>query len=247
MTAIRRKRDDDSTFQSNSQCSGSLANMDASQSSMVALDAASTVDGTEASLPRRHRKRRRTNNIVDQLQLINISNGEAGVPNQILEQAVADDNSQTLTSSSGSENDEEDDGSQILPPSDLEVAHRVAMRELVFGKPPAPPPSDPVDRKIESLVRTSLENVKGGQHPLAVFEANPITESQDDMTIEPVYTRPSDPGFFDSFPTAAAAAAADASRMPAPPPLPNHHPPLRKRSNSLPEGLMDDSAPMELC
>lgn len=227
--------------------------MDASQSSMVALDA-STI-GTDISLPRRRRKRRRT--IIDQLQHINISNGEVGVPNQILERAVAagDDNSQTLTSSSGESDDEgggRDDRSQIIPPSDVEIAQRTTMRELVFGRRPDPASLDPVERKIQALVRQSLEAVKGGQHPLAVFEPNAISESQDDMTIEPVYTRPSDPGFFNAFPTAgvasiaASASSATAGRtmMPAPPQLP----PQRKRSNSLPAGLMDDleAAPMEM-
>jgi hypothetical protein len=247
MTAIRRKRDDDSTFQSNSQCSGSLANMDASQSSMVALDA-STI-GTDSSLPRRRRKRRRTT-IVDALRQIDISNGERGVPNQILEHAVQDDNSQTLTSSESE--GEDDDNSQILPPSDAEVAQRIAMRELVFGRPLVPAPPDPVDRKLQALVRKSVENVKEGQHPFALEAANPITESQDDMAIEPVYTRPSDPHFFDMIPGAAASFAsatpaasvtvAGDTGMPAPMPF------LRKRSDSLPEGLMDDleDAPMEV-
>jgi hypothetical protein len=240
MAAIRRKRDDDSTFQSNSICSGSLANMDASQSSMVALDA-STIN-TDTSHPRRRRKRRRTS-IVDALRQIDISNGERGVPNQILEQAVLDeDNSQTLTSSESE--DEEDYKSQILPPSDAEVAQRVAMREFVFGRPMEPVPPDPMARKLQSLVRQSVENVKDGQHPFVLEAANPITVSQDDMTIDPVYTRSSDPGFFDLFPGAAAdfAFAAAAPGMPAPLPLP------RKRSDSLPEGLMDDleDAPMEV-
>ena len=61
------------TFQSN--CSL----LDASQSSMVALDA-STI-ATDSTMPRRRRKRRRTT-IVDQLRHIDISTSE-GVPNQI--------------------------------------------------------------------------------------------------------------------------------------------------------------------
>ncbi len=267
MMAVRRKRDDDSTFQSNSQCSSSrggdpsLANMDASQSSMVALDA-STI-ATDSSVIRRRHKRRRTT-IVDQLQQINISNGEVGVPNQILEQAVVDDNSQTLTSSSGSE--EEDDEHeqihnhnyhsghsqnhnhsqhhshrQILPPSDIELAQQAMMREFVFGKPPQSPPLDPVDRKLQTLVRKSLENIQTGYHP---FELNQISASQDDMHIDPMYTRPSDPSFFDTFPTASAYPEGLVPALP-------HQLPLsqtRKRSNSLPEGLMEDlaDATMEL-
>lgn len=273
MTAIRRKRDDDSTIRSNSQCSTSqggdpsLAAMDASHSSMVALDA-STV-GTDSSIPRRHRKRRRTT-ILDQLQQINISNGAVGVPDQILGDAAApDDNSQTLTSSSGSEDEddehpheghhrhgnhehhrhhdpEEDDDHQILPLSDMEQAQRAVMREIVFGRPPDPPPPNLVDRKLQAMIRQSLQNVQQGQHPL--FLANNITESQDDMTIDPVYTRPSGPDFF--FPPVGAA-------MGPPPgagaswtctaPLPPMQPPQRMRSNSLPEGLMSDleDTPME--
>mmetsp|Transcript_56238 Transcript_56238/g.163041 ORF Transcript_56238/g.163041 Transcript_56238/m.163041 type:complete len:233 (-) Transcript_56238:57-755(-) len=231
MTAIRRKRDDDSTFHSNSQCSGSLA-LDASQSSLVALDG-STV-ATDSSMPRRRRKRRRTT-IVDQLQQIDISNGESGVPNQILEQAVLDDNSQ-ISCSSAESGDEEEDHAQILPPSDVELAQRAVMRDLVFGRPPEPLPLNPVDRKIQSLVRQSLDNVHNGQNPFQ-FEANEILESQDDMHIDPVYTRPTDPGFFNEF------------RQGASQDLPSPLPPQRKRSNSLPGGFsMDESgsAPMEI-
>lgn len=222
MTAIRRKRDDDSTFHSASQCSGSLA-LDASQASMVALDA-STI-GDDSSMPRRRRKRRRVN-ILEQLQQIDISNSE-GVPNQILEKAVADDNSQTLTSS-----DSEDDGdSQIIPPSDVELAERSAMRDLVFGRPRDPPPPNPVDRKIQLLVRKSLENVQKGAHPMIIGENN-IASSKDDMHIDPVYTKPSDPSFFDNFsgpvtqPTAAMPVANGS--------LPPRSAFARARSNSLP-------------
>jgi len=229
MTAIRRKRDDDSTFHSASQCSGSLV-LDASHSSMIALDT-STI-GDDSSRPRHRRKRRRTN-ILEQLQQIDISNGEVGVPNQILEQAGLDDNSQTLTSS-----DSEDDGdSQILPPSDVEVAERMAMRDIVFGRPPVPPPPNPVDRKIQALVRKSLHNVQRGSHPL-IFESNSITRSQDDMTIEPVYARPTDPSFFDRLATTPSAVATGRTvtrvSLPQPPST------TRRRSNSLPGGQLDD-------
>jgi hypothetical protein len=237
MTAIRRKRDDDSTFHSASQCSGSLA-LDASQSSMVALDA-STI-GEDSSMPRRRRKRRRTN-ILEQLQQIDISNGEVGVPNQILEQAGLDDNSQTLTSS-----DSEDDGdSQILPLSDVELAERSAMRGIVFGRPRGRSPPNPVDRKLQSLVRKSLDNLQKGNHPL-IFEEKSITESQDDMTIDPAYSRPSDPAFFDMFGRSPMVGVA--SRFPAGVPLPPPFPPIRQRSNSMPGGLKDDMGdePMEL-
>jgi hypothetical protein len=206
---------------------------------MVALDA-STI-GDDSSMPRRRRKRRRTN-ILDQMQQIDISNGEVGVPNQILGQAVLDDNSQTLTSS-----DSDDDGdSQILPPSDVELAERTAMRDIVFGRPLVPPPPNPVDRKIQSLVRKSLDNLQKGNHPL-IFEANSITESQDDMTIDTAYSRPSDPAFFDLFgtsPNVVSASSLMAGVCPLPPSLPL----MRKRSNSLPGGLMDDleDEPMEL-
>lgn len=206
--------------------------MDASQSSMVALDA-STI-ATDSSVIRRRRKRRRTT-IVDQLQQINISNGEVGVPNQILEQAVVDDNSQTLTSSSGSEDEDEDHDrdhhhhhGRILPPSDVELAQRAVMRELVFGRPPDLPPPNPVDRQLQALVRKSLQNIQAGHHP---FELNRITASQDDMHIDPVYTRPTNPAFFDTFEVACTGLV---------PPFPTPSSPLRKRSNSLPEGLMDD-------
>ena len=211
--------------------------MDASQSSMAALDA-STI-ATDSSVIRRRRKRRRTT-IVDQLQQINISNGEVGVPNQILEHVVVDDNSQTLTSSSGSDDEDEDnDHSQILPPSDLELAQRAVMRDLVFGRPQPPPPPNPVDRKLQALVRQSLENVQTGHHP---FELNRITESQDDMHIDTAYSRPTNPSFFDSF-----LVGRPGDLMP-PIPQPRPVPPQRKRSNSLPEGLMDDldDASMEL-
>lgn len=219
--------------------------MDASQSSMVALDA-STI-ATDSSIPRRRRKRRRTT-IVDQLQQINISNGEMGVPNQILEQAAMDDNSQTLTNSSGSE-DEDEDNSRILPISDMEHMQRTVMRELVFGRPPEPPPPNVVDRKIQSMVRQSLENLHHGHHPL--FLSNRITESQDDMTIDPVYTRPSDPNFFNYSPPPVAAAGGmgpPPHPPPPPPPQPMTYDYQRQRSNSLPEGLMDDleDAPMEI-
>ena len=191
-------------------------------------------------MPRRRRKRRRTN-ILEQLQQIDISNGEVGVPNQILEQAGLDDNSQTLTSS-----DSEDDGdSQILPLSDVELAERSAMRGIVFGRPRGRSPPNPVDRKLQSLVRKSLDNLQKGNHPL-IFEEKSITESQDDMTIDPAYSRPSDPAFFDMFGRSPMVGVA--SRFPAGVPLPPPFPPIRQRSNSMPGGLKDDMGdePMEL-
>lgn len=216
--------------------------MDASQSSMVALDA-STI-ATDSTIPRPQRKRRRTT-IVDQLQQIDLSSG--GVPNQILNVAGGNDDNSQISSSSDEEDDEDND-QRIMPLSDAQVAQRIAMRELVFGRPPSPPPPNPVDAKVNQLIRQSLDQVRHGQHPFAQLPANTISESQDDMTIDPVYTRASSPDslYHSAYSPLGAASTMTGGNAPMemmPPPQPNA-PPQRQRSNSLPEGLMDDA--MEL-
>lgn len=178
MTAVRRKRDDDSTFHSQS-----TEVLDASQSSMVALDASTVASTTDnSSMPRRRRKRRRTN-LVDQLSQIQI-NHNGGIPNQIPVAPVDDNTSQTLTSSEDEEGEEHPSHGLL---SDAEVVQRTLFREFVFGRPPPPPPPNPVERKFQNMVRQSLEQVQKGQLPSLPNANSPMT--QDDMTIDPVYSR----------------------------------------------------------
>jgi hypothetical protein len=198
MTAIRRKRDDDSSHNVNSsQCSDSLA-----------FDASSMSQADEY-YSRRRTKRRRT--IVDQLQQINLDREDVDVPDQILDRVVVDDNSLT-SSEAGEEEDDDDqpDASQLLL-SDVEKAQRALMLELVFGpgsgsssgggratttrtRTTTTPvglaslvAANPVDRKIETLIRESVQKVANGEAPLPGL-APPV--QKDDMFIEPSYTRP---------------------------------------------------------
>lgn len=203
---------------------------------MVALDT-STI-ATDSSFAHRRRKRRRTN-IIDQLQHINISNGEVGVPDQIVETNIdVDDNSQTLTSSDEEDKDDVTTGSrnnnnivhnhhtnhcELL--SDVEKAQHKIIRELVFGRPKSPPPANPVDRKLQALVRQSLQNVTKGEPPIP--PANHISQSQDDMTIDPAYTKGNDRFSFDGY-------------------IPCQDCGQRQRSNSLPDDWGDGISDMEL-
>jgi hypothetical protein len=156
---------------------------------------------------RRRTKRRRT--IVDQLQQINLDREDVDVPDQILDRVVVDDNS--LTSSEAGEDDDDDDdqpdASHLLL-SDVEKAQRAVMLELVFGPGSSSSSSgglatttrtttqvglaslvaaNPVDRKIETLIRESVQKVANGEAPLPGL-APPV--QKDDMFIEPSYTRP---------------------------------------------------------
>jgi len=163
MTATRRKRDDDSSHM-NSQCSDSFA-----------LDISSTSQAYS-----RAQKRRRT--LIDALQQVSVND----VPDQILGDEVLDDNSQL------SSEDDLDDGSPIIPKgsasaknniethlmSDVQEAERAVMFDLVFAPPPS---ANPVDRKLEAMIRESLQQAAQGRPP---------TMTQDDMDIETSYAQP---------------------------------------------------------
>jgi hypothetical protein len=140
---------------------------------------------------RRHSKRRRT--IVDALQSISLDRREEDVPDQIVQ--MENDNNHSLTSSS---DDSEEEEPLLL--SDVEKAQRAVMLELVFGNNTSPSSitqrpqpqnpliiqSNPVDAKIESLIRESLQKAVKGENPI------PTTSlTQDDMTIDPSYSRAS--------------------------------------------------------
>jgi hypothetical protein len=184
----RRKRDDDSSFgvggnENFSTCS----QMSSNPSLSLALEVSSMSQAGGDS--RRHSKRRRT--IVDALQSISLDRSEEDVPDQIVQ--MENDNNHSLTSSSDDSEEEE----QLLL-SDVEKAQRAVMLELVFGNnlsiTQRPEPqnhplitqSNPVDAKIESLIRESLLKAVKGENPM------PTTSStQDDMTIDPSYSRAS--------------------------------------------------------
>jgi hypothetical protein len=73
--------------------------------------------------------------------------------------------------------------------SGADKAQRAVMLELVFGPKPEEAPADPVDAKMESLIRESLHKAVAGE---------PIT--QDDMTIDAAYSRASSTSEFDFIP-----------------------------------------------
>eukprot|EP00934_Nitzschia_sp_Nitz4_P006443 Nitzschia sp. Nitz4//scaffold366_size23882//7943//8878//NITZ4_008439-RA/size23882-processed-gene-0.31-mRNA-1//-1//CDS//3329549302//6433//frame0 len=113
--------------------------------------------------------------------------------------------------------------------SDLEKAQQRCMRTLVFGPPAeAPRPINPVDQKLQTLIRQSLHNVKNGKHPIPDQNTNIISQSADDMAIDPPYTRGNPP-------------------FPSPPlvQVPGVPPPsafmMRERSNSMPDDWVQDT------
>jgi hypothetical protein len=172
MRQLRRKRggepDDTSSF---------VHSM--SSDPAAAVDASSLVAQAPDSLSRPVRKRRRT--ILESLQSFNLDESSSSildVPGHILG-PDPDDNSQLSASE-----DEEDQDSVAAPQeflSDAEKAQQAAQRtvmlELVFGRNMSP--TNPVDAKIETMIRESLQKSS---------QCNDTT-TKDDMTVETCYSR----------------------------------------------------------
>jgi hypothetical protein len=181
---------------------------------------------------RRRAKRRRT--IVDALQSISLDHREGeqdvDVPDQIVQ--MENDHNHSLTSSSD-DNDSEEEEPVLL--SDVEKAQRAVMLELVFGSntttattttPSSIPqpqnhqqliPSNPVDAKIESMIRESLQKAVKGENPMSTTSLG--CAAQDDMTIDTSYNSRASSGA-DDFVFSS---------------------PRRPRSNSLPMDLAEDN------
>jgi hypothetical protein len=172
---MRRKRDDDSSLSMCSDCQADpLAGIDASSLS-------------QADSNRAYRKPKRRRTIVDAFQNFNLGRS---IPQEAVLRGVADDASSLLaggpeTDDHSLTSDSEDDQSI----SDADKAQRAVMLELVFGQKPEGAPVDPVDAKVESLIRESLHKAVAGE---------PIT--QDDMAIDAPYSRASSSSEFDFIP-----------------------------------------------
>jgi hypothetical protein len=145
---------------------------------------------SQADTNRAHRKPKRRRKIVDAFQNFNLGRS---IPQEAVLGRV-EDVSSLLSGGPLSEtndlsltSDSEDDQSI----SDVDKAQRAFMLELVFGKKPdeGAPRIDPVDAKVESLIRESLSKAVAGE---------PIT--QDDMTIDATYSRASSTSEFDFIP-----------------------------------------------
>ena len=200
----------------------------------VLLDASSM--SAQASHSSRARKRRRKKqNILESLSSIGLTdphhsssnNSNDDTHHQIPHQIVKgdhgiggcfnnpDDNSQLSDEVGGEyddDDDDDDDDDEFL--SDIEKAgknaQRAVMLELVFGKSGSTSSSsfhNPVDVKIEQMVRQSIRKVSQGERPIPT-----PTSSLDDMAVETSYTRSSSGEEFHVVPTTA----------------------RRQRSNSLP-------------
>jgi hypothetical protein len=172
---MRRKRDDDSSLSMCSDCqTDPLAGIDASSLSQA--------DSNRAC---RKPKKRRT--IVDAFQNFNL---DRSIPQEAVLGGVEDDSSLLAggpeTDNHSLTSDSEDDKSISVAGR----AQRAVLLQLVFGQKPAgTPPVDPVDAKVESLIRESLHKAVAGE---------PFT--QDDMTIDAAYSRASSTSEFDFFP-----------------------------------------------
>ena len=201
--------EDDSSI---SMCSG----IDSYSHQGGGIDASSLSQGDSCRTSRAEcppRKRRRT--IVDALNHIAISEKPQQIPTEAVFGDDGDDSSliaggpgtgddHSLTSHS----DVED---ELL--SDADQAQRAVLFDIALGKQ-AERQNDPVDTKLESMVRESMKRAAGGLPPV---KRRP---SRDDMTIETSYSKgnPSMNNPREDF-------------IMNPPPLPFAS---RKRSNSLP-------------
>ena len=137
------------------------------------------------------RKRRRT--ILDAFQSIHIQNEEEEDADS--SQAVADIEGEDVSDSTIEDEESQDD--RLL--SDREEAERKVMLELVLG--PAKKKGDPVDQKVASMVRQTMQQVAttstGMAAPSSSTTASITTSlpaaAKDDMHIEAPYSRSSVP------------------------------------------------------
>jgi hypothetical protein len=173
---MRRKRDDDSSLSMCSDCQADpLAGVDASSLS-------------QADSNRAYRKPKRRRTIVDAFQNFNL--GRSGIPPEAVLGGVADDSSLLAGAPETDDHSLTSDSEDAQSISDAGIAQRAVMLELVFGQEPeAARPIDPVDAKLESLIRDSLHKAVAGE-PIA----------QDDMTIDTAYSRASALSEFDFIP-----------------------------------------------
>ena len=162
---MRRKREvllDDSSV---SMCSDPLA---------IEASSLSQADSSRTSRACRHPKRRRT--IVDALQNISLN---TSTPQEV----EIDDDCSLLAGGPVSGDDHsltsDSDDEQLL--TEAEKAQRQVMLELVLGggQSKAQPPSNPVDARVEEMIRESLRRAVSGDLPFA----------QDDLTIDTCYSR----------------------------------------------------------
>jgi hypothetical protein len=170
--------DDDSSI---SMCSG----VDSHQGG--GIDASSLSQGDSCRTSRADcppRKRRKT--IVDALNHIAITERAQQVPTEAL---VAEDGDSSLIAGgpgTGDENsltsasDEEDE--ELL--SDADKAQRAVLFELALGKH-SEQQSNPVDTKLESLVRESMKRAADGLPPVKRNQP----ETKDDMTLDTSYSK----------------------------------------------------------
>jgi hypothetical protein len=167
-----------------------VANDDSSGSS--AIDSMRPV----VPLPRRKRRRR---TIVDAFHHINLTSRKNGEQRQYEKEDGDADSSQAVAKFEASDvdvysttssledeyEDDEDQDDRLL--SDRDENERNVLLELVFG-PTAPglAPKNPVDLKLQELIRQSLQQQH--QVPRSLCDGGE-EETQDDMNIDAVYSR----------------------------------------------------------
>ena len=166
---MRRKRDDDSSLSMCSDCQADpLAGVDASSLS-------------QADSNRAYRKPKRRRTIVDAFQNFNLG---PSIPQEaLLLGGVADDSSLLAGGPETDDHSLTSDSEDAQSTSDADKAQHAVMVELVFGQKPegAPAPVlDPVDAKVESLIRESLHKAIAGK-----------SITQDDIKIDVAYSRAS--------------------------------------------------------
>jgi hypothetical protein len=123
---------------------------------------------------------------VDAFQNFNLGRS---IPQEAVLGGVADDSSLLAGGPETDDHSLTSDSEDAQSMSGADKAQRAVMLELVFGPKPEEAPADPVDAKMESLIRESLHKAVAGE---------PIT--QDDMTIDAAYSRASSTSEFDFIP-----------------------------------------------